>query len=239
MKLQTKPLSVLERTNHYLRSGAISETPAWFNVVAANPPVKNLVRQANFKQRKSNNQTLSREKYSQGQFHKTRSEQHRASVYKPVKFQFLQDELRQLFYQQHPWELADAKVLIENSGNDSKSQDWSRIVQLNKKLDGESVVQRTLYLMRSEGVADIEQAYNQARYEYYLVKMKRELEVQVVKEESLSYGSSFKTNVVDFGFNKEAEVIEKWKVDAIEEGKKFASTGAPKEEEKETSPETL
>jgi small subunit ribosomal protein S23 len=45
--------------------------------------------------------------------------------------------LRADFFGDHPWELARPKIILENSGNDAKGWDWSKIVQPGKPLDGE------------------------------------------------------------------------------------------------------
>lgn len=250
MKLQTKSLEVLERTSKFLKSGVIEQTPAWFNVVSANPPVKNLVRQPNFKYRKTLEEQQSildteiekqnkklKDAFTYNEdthFYKTKIKRQENDIYRPIKLKFLEDELRNLFYQQHPWELADPKLLIENTGNDAAKQDWSSIIQINKKLDGESVVQRTLYLLKENkdllkkgakakklSLAD---AYDIARYEYYQVKMQRELEAQIAKEEAQLYGATFKPSSIEYGFNKEQQVIDQWKADAIEATKKLEAS---------------
>ena len=48
MKIQANAVNVLERTSNYLNSGVIKTPPAWFNVVAKNPPRKKFTREPKF-----------------------------------------------------------------------------------------------------------------------------------------------------------------------------------------------
>ncbi|GMM38228.1 mitochondrial 37S ribosomal protein [Saccharomycopsis crataegensis] len=251
MKFQTKALDVLETTSHFLKSGAVESTPAWYTVVGANPPFKNQIKVPTFnyqKVAKEQESFLDTDKESKAKkstkrfqynantgFYKTRITKGNSvetDVYKPIKLKFLQDELRNLFYYQHPWELADGKILVEgNSVVDYEKLDWSSIIQLNKKLDGESVVQRTLYILKdnkkqvkqnpSIEKISLEKAYNQARFEYYQIKMAREAEVQVAQEEATFSGAVFKPSSIEVGFEKESQVLSKWKEDALAETKRI------------------
>lgn len=45
--------------------------------------------------------------------------------------------IRTKFYKEHPWELARPKVVVEEDGADYVRQDWSRMEQVGKPLDGE------------------------------------------------------------------------------------------------------
>jgi small subunit ribosomal protein S23 len=66
-------------------------------------------------------------------------------MFQPVEIAYPEDNLRDTFFNDHPWELARPKVVIEDSGNDSKRWDWSRIQQPGKKMDGERFVNPGYY----------------------------------------------------------------------------------------------
>jgi small subunit ribosomal protein S23 len=51
-----------------------------------------------------------------------------------------EDKLRSEFFGDHPWELARPRLVVEDSGNDAKGYDWSKIQQKGKQLDGERYV---------------------------------------------------------------------------------------------------
>ena len=48
-----------------------------------------------------------------------------------------EDQLRQQFFGDHPWELARPRIVLEDDGKDYARFDWSKMLQKNKKLDGE------------------------------------------------------------------------------------------------------
>ena len=58
-------------------------------------------------------------------------------LFQPIEIRHPEDKLRTEFFGDHPWELARPRLVVEDSGNDSKRYDWSKIVQPGKQLDGE------------------------------------------------------------------------------------------------------
>lgn len=222
MKIQTNAVNVLERTSAYLRTGVIRETPAWYNVVASIPPVKKFTREPR-KVNPSTEKPVSSlkdenlEGFSSNGLYKTRfntldKKVSNKQIYRPPKLVYLEDRIRNLFYQQHPWELARPKIISENEIG--VNYDWSNIQQLGKPLDGENVVQRTLYLLKTAIYDNITDAYDQARLEFYRVRIQQELEEQVAAEEAEMFGSVFGPTAIEHGLMKEQEIITKWKQDA-------------------------
>lgn len=218
---------VLTRTSEYLGSGLVQQQPAWYKALAFNPPKNAFNRQVrleNLEKIKSEEiSTISEvnEKLANG-FYVTRAKVSQKNPKKLLKAQalhFLEDDLRLLFYKQHPWELADAKNLVENEYNLTNEKfDWSRLRQYGKKLDGESVVQRTLYLKDVEKLPLLE-AYEKAKYEYYSLKIEDETEMNIAREESEMCGAVYPSNVIEQGFEKESQVLAKWHLDAVEQTK--------------------
>jgi small subunit ribosomal protein S23 len=217
MKLQTRAVNVLERTSHYLQAGVLTKKPVWFDVLAKYPPNKNFLHEP---KATASEQTVSlrkdRIKSKNASPYKTRESQTPGkNPYKPNKLRFVEDELRALFYEQHPWELARPKILLENTGEDVNKQDWSSIRQLNAPLDGESVVQRTLYLIQNESKT-LKDAYDQSRFEFYRVRIEQEIQEQVSREENEMFGSVYNAGPIAYGVHQEQNVIEKWKQEALE-----------------------
>lgn len=60
-----------------------------------------------------------------------------SKLFKPLPIVYPEDQLRSDFFGDHPWELARPRLVIEDSGNDAKGYDWSKIQQKGKQLDGE------------------------------------------------------------------------------------------------------
>ena len=81
-----------------------------------------------------------------------------------------------------------------------------------------SVVQRQMHLMsREEQPLSKAAAYDQARKEFYDVRMFDEIEQRVAREEALSTGAEFGKSALEVGMQLENEVFERWKVWAKEQ----------------------
>ncbi|EDO16735.1 hypothetical protein Kpol_1003p40 [Vanderwaltozyma polyspora DSM 70294] len=222
MKIQKNAVNVLERTSAYLRAGLLTKQPAWYNVVASVPPLKKFERVpklTNPSNDRINGQlhSLDSSAGNNGMF-KTRytaKDRSNASkqLYSASKLTYIEDQLREIFYKQHPWELSRPKILIENNGDEK--YDWSHMQQIGKPLDGESVVQRTLYLMKNKEAPSLVLAYDMARYEFYRLRMQQHIEEQVAQEEAEMFGSVFGPSAIEYGIQKEQKVIDTWKRKAI------------------------
>lgn len=230
MKLQTNAVNVLERTSAYLRSGLLKETPAWYEVVASVPPSTKFIREPRFINPSTGQKTVQWREFNDAVnrkgFYKTRNsildrKPMDNRLYKPPKLQFLEDQLRQVFYQQHPWEFSRPKILVENEINERF--DWSHMLQLGKPLDGESVVQRTMYLLQTDPELGMIDAYDRARFEFYRLRIQEEIEQQVAQEEAEMFGSVFSSSAIDYGVEQEQKVIDVWKQKAIEETELLAA----------------
>ncbi|ODQ81505.1 hypothetical protein BABINDRAFT_11639 [Babjeviella inositovora NRRL Y-12698] len=213
-----KALNVLESTSAFVKAGLLEKPPVWMKVVASNPPQKDFTKFA----LRTKQQTTSEKPTHK--LYRTRTDPHAAKTkfFKPQKLRFLEDDLRKLFFQQHPWELARPKNIIENTGDDEAFLDWDTIKQVLKPLDGESVVQRTLHLVKNkDNKLSMIEAYDQARLEFYRARIEQEIEQQVTLEESSMYGAVFTKSSTDLGFEAEAPKIAKWKEEALEQTSLF------------------
>ena len=220
----------MERTSSYLQAGLLKKTPAWYDVVTNIQPVKKFNREpiltnpSNGRDR-TEFRPFSERVNSKG-LYKTRyniadKKTLTNKLYRPPKLIYLEDKLRQLFYEQHPWEMSRPKVIVENEMD--VKYDWSHIQQLGKPLDGESVVQRSLYLVKNKQFDNIVDSYNHARFEFYRIRMQQELEEQIAQEEAEMFGSVFESNALQYGIEQEQRVIDQWKKKAIKETEIYAA----------------
>lgn len=225
MKIQSNAVNVLERTSNYLNAGVITKPPAWFKVVAKHPPRKKFTREPKLTDPVTGKSRIEPLAFKDGVnkkgFYKTRTDKQDKIVmanklYKPAKLIYFEDQLRKLFYEQHPWERSRPKVLIENTNLDP-NYDWQHIQQLGKPLDGESVVQRSLYLLRTKTCMNIMSAYDQARFEFYRIRMEQEIQEQVAVEEAEMFGAIMGPSALEFGIAKEQKIIQQWKSKVIKE----------------------
>lgn len=131
---------------------------------------------------------------------------------------FLEDKIKTKFYDQHPWELTNPKVLIEQQNNIlNLDLDWFTICPTGKQLDGDSVAQRTLYIMKNENMKLFE-AYNKALLEFYEKRIEEEFETSVAIEESEMLGvlyNDYSNGIIDTQYLKEQKDLMKWKEEAF------------------------
>jgi small subunit ribosomal protein S23 len=106
---------VLANANLALETKRISTPPVWHQIVQDVPPPPRLTRPV---------------------------KQHFASrnKFRPQQIKYPEDQLRQEFFSDHPWELARPRVVLEDSGNDHREYDWSGLEQDGKRVDGERYV---------------------------------------------------------------------------------------------------
>lgn len=210
MRLQNEAGKVLERTSHFLKSGMLKEKPVWYDVVINNPPHLDLTKKANkikFAQYEDIAETLKNDNKTRLSPAELKNKNNQ--VHRPAKLQFFEDELRNLFYRHHPWEFSRPKNLVENEGNDNAKCDWSHMLQLSKPLDGESVVQRTLWLLKQEKL-ELFDAYDKARFEFYRLRMEEEMSSLVSREESNMFGAQYPSDNLQWGIKQEQQHIDVW-----------------------------
>lgn len=61
------------------------------------------------------------------------------NIFRPQTISFPEDELRRIFFKDHPWELARPRVAVELDGKDARFLDWSTgLRQRGMQVTGES-----------------------------------------------------------------------------------------------------
>ncbi|KAK9450807.1 mitochondrial 37S ribosomal protein mS23 [Limtongia smithiae] len=204
MKPQQEILQLLKRTSHLLRTGTIGSEPAWYKAVLENPPTTDFIPKltledlAKFKKSKDIKKPL-----------KTRD------LFKPKRVIFPENHIRTIFYTQHPWELARPKIVIEEDALDFTRHDWSKMDQQLRQLDGESVVQRTMWLMKHNNMTE-EKAYEKALAEFYALRVKEEVEIQTTEEEARMFGAVFHPKQIEVGIELERQKLKIFRDHMIE-----------------------
>lgn len=118
-RAKLSPLAVAAQAKRLVKAGLIPREPIWYQPVLDTPPMTDLSRRPaqTHQGRVGNKPTDIREIQSINRGY---------AVY-----------FRKQFYKEHPWELARPKVIVEEDGADYVRQDWSRMEQFAKPLDGE------------------------------------------------------------------------------------------------------
>ncbi|KFY27894.1 hypothetical protein V493_03221 [Pseudogymnoascus sp. VKM F-4281 (FW-2241)] len=216
-------------------SGMLQTIPPWFKTVSAVPPGEILTR----------TQPIQHAELPR----KIRTKKP-SKMYKPTNITYEEDGLRENFYSDHPWELARPRVILEQDGKDGQKCDWSKIQQPARELNGESVIQRQLWLLKNKPGMTSAKAYDQARQEFYAIRHQEDVERRVAKEEALATGAYFGKSMLEIGMELEDKTYESWRewaqkeVEVIEQQRSAQYTGAelaPAEEAmlEETATETV
>ncbi|PSK34946.1 37S ribosomal protein S25, mitochondrial [Elsinoe australis] len=131
-------------------------------------------------------------------------------MFQPVKIDYPEDKLREEFFGDHPWELARPRTILEDDGKDYQRQNWNRLEAPGRPLNGESVVQRQVWLMENEGLTKLE-AYDKARKEFYKIREQQDIDRRIAKEEAQYVGAHFGKSALDMGMELEDREFESWK----------------------------
>ncbi|KAE8353899.1 37S ribosomal protein S25, mitochondrial [Aspergillus coremiiformis] len=165
-------------------------------------------------------------------------------MFLPVAIRYEEDQLRKEFFRDHPWELARPRVVLESSGKDYENYDWSRLQQPGKRLDGESVIQRQLWLLNNIPDMTKSAAYDIARREFYRLRLQEDIERRVAVEEAEATGAIFGPTRLEIGMELENKEYERWKAWAKSETqgreqRAGAFAGAPEAQNSEDSLSTV
>ncbi|PKY02186.1 37S ribosomal protein Rsm25 [Aspergillus campestris IBT 28561] len=197
-------------------AGKINKAPIWVNTIAEIPPAQALVRNQPQEHQlvRQRVKTLPGSKKPQVVFEvqeKRRKTKKPSRIFQPAAIRYEEDQLRKEFFRDHPWELARPRILVETTGNDHSHYDWSRLQQPGKKLDGESVVQRQLWLLNNVPNLSKSAAYDKARREFYRLRLQEDIERRVAAEEAQATGATFGPSILEIGMDLENAHYNRWK----------------------------
>ncbi|RAH74306.1 mitochondrial 37S ribosomal protein mS23 [Aspergillus aculeatinus CBS 121060] len=238
-KYNLTALRVREKALLQKEVNQIVKLPIWADVIGDIPPAQVLVRnQAHqhqlIRQRhkwvRLSNGNMAKRYTLEVQEKKTKPKK-ASRMFLPTEIKYEEDQLRKEFFKDHPWELARPRVVLETTGKDWVNHDWSRLQQPGKRLDGESVVQRQLWLLNNVFGMTKSAAYDIARREFYQLRLREDIERRVAAEEAEATGAVFGPTQLEVGMKLENQEFERWKVWARDEAQildaKHASMAGP------------
>ena len=95
-------------TSH-LHDNEFKRYPAWLKTLETIPPTEILTRKYAFQHTTPNPKAKKPRR-----------------LYRPTHIVYPEDELRKVFYKDHPWELARPRMILELDGRDAQYRDWSK-----------------------------------------------------------------------------------------------------------------
>ncbi|QPC76156.1 hypothetical protein HYE68_006908 [Fusarium pseudograminearum] len=195
--------TVTEELNHNILGKKSVPTPPWYNIMQKVPPAETLVRNVTPLIRKNATKVK--------------------NIFQPRPIKYLEDELRQIFYRDHPWELARPRVILELDGKDYQHCNWSTgLKQPNTPLTGERQYWMWLLENGKETVGkgrkkrEIQwtrvRAYDHVRRQFYRLRQEEQIEKRVAEEEARYVGAYFGQTRIDVSHGLEDREFENWKL---------------------------
>ncbi|KAK0337917.1 mitochondrial ribosomal small subunit component [Friedmanniomyces endolithicus] len=213
------PQRVHAHATQLLAHKRIVNPPPWYNIIAAVPPAERLTRPPLQRNQRPGGKKASR-------------------LFKPLRLQYEEDRLRWDYFNDHPWELAKPRVVLEDDGRDAEKWDWSipldhalnrpksgatsdegvrldlewdgiHAQQAGRPINGEAVVQRTNELLNS-GVPS-SHASTIALAEFSRHQHYTETSLRVAREEALATGAFFGPGPLEIGMMLEDRQYDGWR----------------------------
>lgn len=101
--------NVHKHASQLLHAKRIPAPPPWYDVVGQTPTSTRLVRQPMQRAQKPG----------------AKPSRKRSRLFQPLNITYEEDNLRWEYFNDHPWELARPRVVLENDGRDHEKWDWS------------------------------------------------------------------------------------------------------------------
>ena len=217
-RINLTPLRVRQRALANLETKRTNVRPQWLDVVGDIPPAQIFIRQQAVKQPRNEIRTRTVPFSKQTQVLITPARRHQKKSYgsgkrlfQPAELQYEEDEIRERFFRDHPWELARPRVVLEREGQDIEAPDYSRVLgQQGKPVTGEDVVQRTVYLLQTVPDVSEDQAYDKARKEFYDLRRQEDIQRRIAAEEAEHTGAQFGPSILQWSMNNENKQYDNW-----------------------------
>jgi small subunit ribosomal protein S23 len=223
-RLNLTALRVRKRAIANVEAGRTKIRPVWLDITRDIPPAQIFTRQQPIQHplTKVRTKTIPAPSSSNPQLppptrievtveQPTHTKKKASKIFQPVPIRYEEDDLRKQFYSDHPWELARPRVVLETSGENALHHDYSRNIRSpNAALNGESVVQRQLYLLHHVPDMTETRAYDIARKEFYSHRLREDIERRVAAEEAQAVGANFGKSINQKSIALEGAMYDDW-----------------------------
>lgn len=244
-RINLTSLRVRNRALADLQSNKYRTPPVWLDIVGQIPPAQILTRQQPIKHAVAQVRTRSlpsgkTEQYVIDAPTKKSKSGKRSRLFAPVEIKYEEDQLRKQFFQDHPWELARPRMVLETTGNQHANSDYSKGLQQPMiPLSGESVVQRQKWLLENVPDITMEESYDVARKEFYTLRRQEAIRRKVAREEALHMGAQPERSILQWSMQIENKHYDDWEawsreqvVELTQKNAAFSGEVAPRAEER-------
>ncbi|EJD03707.1 uncharacterized protein FOMMEDRAFT_139875 [Fomitiporia mediterranea MF3/22] len=144
-----------------------------------------------------------------------------ADLRKPPKVKtqpivYIEDEVRQQFFRDHPFEAFRERSLVEadviEGEHPIRGAKWTRLSQRGRNPKPEDVVRFTVNLYEHTPGLSLSDAYVSACMQYAALRSEQEIASKIALAEAEFYGITFKPTEIERAFQREAEHMKSWEV---------------------------
>jgi len=199
---------VHKQASRLLRQNYIKKEPAWFQAVLEHPPLppppKSPPPRTSYDLQQSN--TSSSRLASVAKHSIAQNPQ-------PKPIQYVEDEIRKQFFQDHPFEAFRAKSLLEGATieleHPIRGEEWKRLRQRGRNPTPEDAIQYALTLHEHHQVP-LTNAYEAAVAQFRSLRAEHDIARKVALMEAESYGIEFGPTQVQITYDKEGKALDSW-----------------------------
>lgn len=206
-RINLTPLRVRRRALANLETRRTATRPVWLDIVGDIPPAQIFIRS----QPQQHPSPVLRQNRDRSTSHQKLRSRTPSKLFQPVEIRYPEDELRERFYSDHPWELARPRVILEQDQTTGNDVGGSKgVQQRGRPTTGEDVVQRQLHLLQENPEWDIAQAYDTARKEFYEVRRQEDIQRRIAAEEAEATGAHFGPSILQWSMQIENKQYDDW-----------------------------
>lgn len=216
---------VSQLISRQLRGGLLKSSPVAFQTLVNHPPTplpsRAPVQRSAFDMPSSQGLSWNFEDELDGNSKKFRKEKRKGPKLGPQPIVYLEDRVRERFYNDHPWETLNPKMLVEGQNIVDRSTPDINATDLTawgRNPGPEDVIACVVHLHRQHGLS-LSQSYHNTLSSYYALRAEHEHASRIALFEAKAYGAQFakirdvdgnpSTTAVEIerGFHKEAKEI--------------------------------
>ncbi|KAH8099396.1 mitochondrial ribosomal protein S25-domain-containing protein [Cristinia sonorae] len=195
---------VHKQASRFLRSNLLKKEPVWYQAVLENPPLPLPPRAPAPRSLVDTPHRLGTSLDPTIQSSITR---------RPLPIRYIEDTLRQQFFEDHPFEAFRPVSLIEGARIEDehpiKGKEWLRLRQRGRNPTPEDAIRYAANLHEHRKVP-LTQAYASAVAQFRALRAERDIAISTALREAKAYGIQFGPSDVDITFRKEDKALNTW-----------------------------
>ncbi|THH10165.1 hypothetical protein EW145_g1522 [Phellinidium pouzarii] len=193
-----------------VRAGYIIKEPLWYKAVLEHPPFP-------LPARAPSNRSPPSGDYAP--YDMPTSTSPASGLNKPAKLKvepvvYLEDEVRQQFFRDHPFEAFRERTLVEEDLIEDRhpisGKAWTRLSQCGRNPTPEDAIRFAVNLYEHTDGMPLSDAYAAAVMQYRALRAEQQIATQIAAAEAAHYGMVFRPGAIERAFEREQEHLKSW-----------------------------